>query len=309
MEQTNEKKWKRYEDLVAKVQRSIAFTPGTTVHQNERVMGRNSKRLRQLDITIRARVGQFDLLCVIDCKDHKRPIDLPALGSFLDLLQDVGAQKGAMVAAKGFTGAAIERARAAGVDLLTLLDAEEHEWQTLVKIPVIASIWSPDFRLSLETTAPQPLSLPDPPGRLVLRCKGGEVLGIVHNLILDRWQEISTGPGPHRPCSLPLTNEDAYIEVGGSLFPIRIQIELMPINRSYLGYIPLEDLSGFVNLTGNAITLSKLGTGPLSFDLIENTWKLLDPASEPITPPVLMTIHAIGSPRRVTLGDIGLSTS
>lgn len=309
MGQPDEKKWKRFEDLVAKVQRSLASTPGTTVSQNERVMGRNSKRLRQLDITIRVRAGQFDLLCVIDCKDHKEPIDLPALESFLGLLQDVGAQKGAMVAANGFTGASIGRARAAGIDLLTLLDAEEHEWQTLVKVPMIASIWSPDFSLSLETTAPQPLRLPDPPGRLVLRREGGEALGIVQNLILDRWQEISTGPEPHRSCSLPLTDEDAYIEVGGSLFPVRIQIELVPINRSYLGYVPLEDLSGFVNVTGNAITLSKLGTGPLSFDLIESTWKLLDPGAEPITPPVLMTIHAIGSPRRVTLDDMGLSTS
>jgi hypothetical protein len=132
----DEPKWKRFEKLVEKIQAGLA--PTAIVKHNEKIYGKKSGSERQIDVTIRQSVGQFEILIVIDAKDHKAPVDIPELGSFLDLVSDVGAQMGALVSASGFTEGAKRRAREAGVDLYRLVDAESEDWRTYVQLGVLA---------------------------------------------------------------------------------------------------------------------------------------------------------------------------
>src|SRR5438477_7677989 len=108
-------RWKRFEDLAAHIQRSLA--PGATIEQNIRVLGQRSKVFREIDISIRTRVGQYELFIAIDCKDYRRNINVKDVEEFIGLIKDIGAKKGAMIVAWGFTEAAKNRARDAGVDL------------------------------------------------------------------------------------------------------------------------------------------------------------------------------------------------
>ena len=120
------KKWQRFEDLAAHIQRSLA--PASTVEQDVRIRGRRSKVEREIDIVVRTHAGQYELFVAIDCKDYKRRVNVKDVEAFVGLAKDVGANKAAIVAASGFTAAAKNRARDAGVDLYTLIDAEAHEW-------------------------------------------------------------------------------------------------------------------------------------------------------------------------------------
>lgn len=115
--------WKRFEELAAAIQTELASDARVT--PNAKLPGK-SGGLRQIDILIEQRAGQYDLRIVVDCKDYKNPVDIKDVESFLGLVSDVGAHKGAMVAANGFTAAAKERAAAAGLDLFRLVDTANH---------------------------------------------------------------------------------------------------------------------------------------------------------------------------------------
>jgi hypothetical protein len=72
---------------------------------DDKSVGNVTGIVRQIDVSIRSRIGQYDILIVTECKDHGRPLDVRDLVEFIGLAQDVGANKAAMVAAKGFSQA------------------------------------------------------------------------------------------------------------------------------------------------------------------------------------------------------------
>ena len=57
-------KWRRFEALVARIQKE--FAPKATFSRNEQILGRHSGRMREIDIVIRQSVGQYQLLIAID---------------------------------------------------------------------------------------------------------------------------------------------------------------------------------------------------------------------------------------------------
>ena len=93
-----EPEWKQFEILVANIQKELS--PGSVVIHNDKILGRKSRVTRQIDVSIRGKVAQFDFLVIIDCKDYAQPVDVKDIEDFLGLIDDVGAQQGAMVSAK-----------------------------------------------------------------------------------------------------------------------------------------------------------------------------------------------------------------
>jgi hypothetical protein len=112
-----EQRWERFEKLAAKIQEELA--PGAAVVHNQKLPGKSGTD-RQIDIVVRQKVGQFDRLIVMDCKDYKKPVDIGDIEQFIGMVGDVGAQKGAMISTSGFSKAAQRRATEAGIDLFAL---------------------------------------------------------------------------------------------------------------------------------------------------------------------------------------------
>lgn len=104
-------KWKRFEEFVDEVQRYLA--PDAQVSTDERILGLSGKR-RQIDVVVRKTIGQFSLLIVIDCKDWKAAVDIQDVESFIGMVSDVQANKGAMVCNSGFTDGAKAVAKSKG---------------------------------------------------------------------------------------------------------------------------------------------------------------------------------------------------
>ena len=89
------------EILVAKIQKQLA--PEAEVLHDVKLDGRKSKTKRQVDVLVREKIGQYEIQIIIDCKDYARRVDVKGVEAFSGLLSDVGAQKGVLVAPKGFT--------------------------------------------------------------------------------------------------------------------------------------------------------------------------------------------------------------
>ena len=131
-----EPKWKRFEKQIHQIHTQLA-PQGAIVTLDDKIVGCESKVERQLDVTIRVTVAQYKILVVIECKDEARPIDVGTMGEFASLLRDVKANKGVMISSSGYTPAAIEMARAQGIDTRTYLDTEGVDWKSEVTIPVL----------------------------------------------------------------------------------------------------------------------------------------------------------------------------
>jgi hypothetical protein len=134
--------WKKFEDLAASIQRDLS--PDAKVTPNAKLIGKSGAP-RQIDILVEQETGQFKLRIVMDCKDYKFPVDVNDVEAFLGLVEDVGANKGAMVAASGFTETAKVRAVRAGLDLFRLIDTADHKWRSYVSIPAVLR----DYELTL----------------------------------------------------------------------------------------------------------------------------------------------------------------
>lgn len=128
-------KWKKFECLVAKVQQDLS--PQAIVTANDKIEGKITGTKRQIDVSVRQRVGQYEILIAIECKDLSVPIDVKGVEEAIGLIQDIGANKGVIVSASGFTAAAKKRGENAGLKLYRLIDCGEHDWKTDVSIPVL----------------------------------------------------------------------------------------------------------------------------------------------------------------------------
>ena len=102
------------EILVAKIQKQLA--PDSEVLHDVKLDGFDSQTKRQIDVLVRQQVGQYKIQIVIDCKDHKKPIDVKGVGEFYTLMTDVRAQKGVLVCPTGFSAAAKTLAKTKQID-------------------------------------------------------------------------------------------------------------------------------------------------------------------------------------------------
>lgn len=114
-----------YENGVADV---LAFLAGDSavVDRDVKLRGRNSHTIRQVDVCVRGRIfGMADAMMIADCKRWGKPVDVADAGSFVDLVEDVGADVGLLVTTEGASPAARERLRSARGTRLEVMTLKE----------------------------------------------------------------------------------------------------------------------------------------------------------------------------------------
>ena len=282
-------KWRRFEALAAEIQRELA--PGATVTRNERIRGKRSGRLREIDIAVRQSVGQYQLLIVIDCKDYKRSVNVTHVEGFIGLLEDVGASQGAIVAARGFTTAAMTRARDAGISLYTLIDAEAHDWQSFVSIPTLADFRElASFSLEFRSDRPTPLLIaPGDPNRMVLYREGGEPINNVFNLIREHWLGGAIPMEPGLYTKVLLAEGETFIKTDGRLYYCELRADVVVESNIYFGQLAVEEIRGFADVIRGGILTNEFRTAPISVAEIERKWHPISAAAEaPFEPKMKM---------------------
>lgn len=287
------------EVLVKKIQQLLA--PDAEVSHNVKRPGRHSKRDRQIDVLVRQKIGQYEVLIVIDCKDYSRPVDVKGVEEFHGLVEDVGAHKGVLVCPKGFSQAAKERAVGLLIDLYSPVDTDPHKWTVKVSVPMLC-----DFRLArvsfhLRFSAPLPFRMPSDFFHTVMLYdpESRDQLGVAADAALSRWEEGGYPVEQGEHIDLPVFATPTVLADNGygTLAPIQLTVSLLVESHLFFGNLPLEKISGFRDeLSGQVIT-NAFTTGIFNPDEVWEKWTRISNEDEVPATPVLRLTGLVGYER------------
>lgn len=108
-------KWKDYEIQVFNNFR--AKYSDCELLLNQKKPGRYSKTLRQIDILVKGKMADIEVIGIFDCKCFSKKINVRVVDTMIGFIDDIGANFGGVVSQKGFSVAAKNRALAAKIDL------------------------------------------------------------------------------------------------------------------------------------------------------------------------------------------------
>jgi len=230
----NVPKWKKFEELVTRIQRDLAGD--AVVTPNDKIIGKRTGAPRQIDVSVRKMVGQFEILIVIDCKDYAKPLDVKDVEEFMGLAQDVGAHKAAMVSAQGYSDAAKARARDAGMELYRVLDSGDHPWRVESALPAVCEMTGiRAFSLTYSGTGFFRMRTDIDFRRQVLYDRNRQSVGQIAELLNDRWND---GKFPREPGTygdVEFVANPVLIETDGEYYERNVRANLIIESRMYFG--------------------------------------------------------------------------
>lgn len=147
--------WLDYQKLAASVY--SALEKGAVVTHDDKILGKKSNTLRQIDVSLRLSVAGHDLLIIVQAKDLKRPADVNVVGEFLSVVEDVQAAKGVLICSSGFTAKALEYATTCGIDLCSVHDASNPRWALNLRLPLLWIENSIDLQYEFVLRPDQPI--------------------------------------------------------------------------------------------------------------------------------------------------------
>lgn len=106
--------WNEYQEEIAEFFRSIGLEANTNVIIN------GVRTSHDVDVVIRSNHVGFDLLWLVECKHWKRPVSKLHVLALREIVSDVGADRGILMAEKGFQRGALEAAQLTNVQLTSL---------------------------------------------------------------------------------------------------------------------------------------------------------------------------------------------
>jgi hypothetical protein len=285
-------KWKGFEELVARIQGDLAGD--ATVTLNDKIVGKSGV-VRQIDISIRKRVGQFDLLIVIDCKNHAGPIDINDVETFVGLVQDVAAHKAALVSARGYSKAAKVRALQAGIEIYRAIDTGDHDWKAEVALPALIEFTGPTkFSLSFRSVGDELFDIPEGADfrSFVLFDEQVQPLGTVRDPIGRMWnaKEIHEEPGVYG--GIELAPNPLKFTVGARISRANVTASVRVEKRLHFGYWPISKPSGFFDEATGATITRHLESDSLVMAEVEKNWPRIASAEELAVAPVI-TLRAV----------------
>lgn len=107
------------EELVETLESLLAGT-GVELRSPEIIRGKVSKTPREIDVTMRSRIGSTPVLVMMECRKRGRIQDVQWIDEIAGKKEDVGADKAVAVSRKGFSAAARNAAEFKGIELRTL---------------------------------------------------------------------------------------------------------------------------------------------------------------------------------------------
>ncbi len=280
--------WKALEILVAKIQQELS--PDAQVSHNVKVEGRETGELRQIDVLVRQKIGQYEMMIAIDCKDYKVPVDVKGVEQFHGLLEDVGAHKGALVCPKGFSHTAKKRAKRYNIDLYSPVDTDPHKWQVKPALPMICDFRSAGLALGIRCSEPMPFQMEGDFFNVAKVYDGNGIeLGTTLHTTLRRWNsgEFPTEPGEHNDV-LVFGDGETLVDNGyGQRIRVTLTVSLHVKQRLYFGYLPITKMRGLRDEQTGLVVTNAFTTGVLNANQVESGWKKLDGREQPPVKPVL----------------------
>jgi hypothetical protein len=156
-------KWREFERLVARIE-ADASPLGMKVNSPDRIRCKVTGRFREVDASIRARVGTADVLITIECRHRSKIQDVTWIEQLAAKKASIGADRTIAVSSSGFSADAQAVANQRGISLRTLSEVSAGDINALLKLDfvlfwhracAIARVGIRKFR-SLDWKAPNP---------------------------------------------------------------------------------------------------------------------------------------------------------
>lgn len=130
-EQSKELSPNDYERLVTKIMQSqLGGVDGASMKmfRNKKYLGK-SGQYHEIDVAIEIAFGSMDILVLVECKRHNRPVGVEDVMTLKYRLSDIAAHKGIVVSTNGFQSGTLRIARAERIALVRASGARCVEWR------------------------------------------------------------------------------------------------------------------------------------------------------------------------------------
>jgi hypothetical protein len=135
-----------FQELITTVYERI-IPDGGKVTESGMVFDKDARILREVDILIEYRYAHHDFKLVIECRDRSRKDTVEWIDGLIGKAGSLAVNKVVAVSKKGFPETAIEKAKAHGIDTLTLEEAVETDWKKYPIKPGIVLFSDENYRL------------------------------------------------------------------------------------------------------------------------------------------------------------------
>lgn len=130
------KRSNKFQRLITAIETQLAGTDAS-VEQSYMFPDPVTGASRETDVVIITRVGGHELVAAVECVDHSRPVGVPWIESMNSKYLGTGF-KVIAVSNSGFARTASKKAKAFGIETLTLTDAETSEWPVFLRNLLVA---------------------------------------------------------------------------------------------------------------------------------------------------------------------------
>lgn len=135
-----------FQNLIKSIYDQIVPDDGK-VTESEMIYDKDAEVLREVDILVEYRYAHHDFKVAIECRDRSRKDSVEWMDSLIGKAKSLPVNKVVAVSKEGFTEAAKSKAKANGIDTLTLDEAIDTDWSNFPFKPGVAIITSGNFRL------------------------------------------------------------------------------------------------------------------------------------------------------------------
>ena len=128
--------WRSFEKLVSRIEQALAGG-AVTVTSPDHIPCITTGTSREVDVSIRTRVGSAEILVTVECRDRVAVQDVTWIEQLVTKKKNIGAAKTIAVAASGFSAEAARIARENGIDLRILdeiTDEDIKNWMPMFGI-------------------------------------------------------------------------------------------------------------------------------------------------------------------------------
>jgi len=267
--------WKEFEKLVAKIYSDLQ--PGSKVTHNDKIVGKETGKERQIDVSIRANLAGHDMLIVIQARKRKRPADINAVGEFASVVKDVRASKGVLICNTGFTKKAKEYASNIGVDLCSVHDAQSRDWELDIKIPLLWIDLLPQIIFMIKCFLKKGNSIPKDPKKWIFSTDYGKTRLIPLDTFVRLWNEGKLDRRCNIIHSVFPEQRDIKILVSKRIWrPVEsLEIQYIVSRRAWLGYFKPTECMGILDTIKDEFTASYLNIGEIPMKRDES-WKAIE---------------------------------
>jgi hypothetical protein len=127
--------WLEFEQLVTRIERTLATE--AVVKHNDRVWDRDAEGWRQVDVTIRGRMGSSPIFITVECRKRGRKSDVRWIEELAEKREGIGADKTIAVASKPISKPALRKAKAKRIEVRLISEITPEEIRSWCELTVI----------------------------------------------------------------------------------------------------------------------------------------------------------------------------